>query len=228
MGYDSYERHQAVSTLLGRKFSGAVLDVGGLSGGLRRFLPNAQVVALNLDGTGDVAYGGETIPFSDGAFDVVVSLDTLEHVPWDARTGLLSECIRVAGRALLVAAPYGTPGHSAYEAKLDRLYRDVHGDFHQWLHEHVIRGLPNDEEIAGLCQMLMGRGFSVRVYYSGDYEWQCRNFERSLNLAQRLGPFHRLRGLFDLLTIAVSSPVPTLAETASETTNRFYLFGERL
>ena len=34
MGYDMYERHQAVGTLLGANLEGSVLDVGGLAGGL--------------------------------------------------------------------------------------------------------------------------------------------------------------------------------------------------
>ena len=37
MGYDMYERHQAVGTLLDANLAGSVLDVGGLSGGLSRF-----------------------------------------------------------------------------------------------------------------------------------------------------------------------------------------------
>jgi hypothetical protein len=79
MGYDMYERHQAVRTLLGAQEGAAVLDVGGIAGGLSAFLPRAQVLALNIDDTGDICYDGATIPYDDGAFDTVVSLDTLER-----------------------------------------------------------------------------------------------------------------------------------------------------
>ena len=48
-------------------------------------MPKAAVVALNVDGTGDMSYDGGAIPFDDGSFDVVVSLDTLEHVPPSGR-----------------------------------------------------------------------------------------------------------------------------------------------
>ena len=148
-------------------------------------------------------------------------------MPPDARAFFLKECARVAGQALLIAAPYGTPGHSAYEAKLDRLWRDVQGNSNRWLHEHVVNGLPNDEEIAGYRQILVADGFTVRVYYSGDYRWQCRNLERSLDLARKLGPFRTLAGTFNLLTVAADWSALAFSETPCETTNRFYCLAHR-
>jgi len=60
MPYDSYERHKAVDLLLGSGFRGTVLDAGGLSGSLAPFLPGAEILALNLDESGDVVYGGRS------------------------------------------------------------------------------------------------------------------------------------------------------------------------
>lgn len=227
MGYDMYERHQAVGTLLGAELTGSVLDVGGLSGGLSRFMLQARVVALNVDGTGDMSYDGSVLPFEDGSFDVVVSLDTLEHVPPSGRTHFMAECLRVACRTLLVAAPYGTVGHSAYEAKLDNLYRDVYGDYHRWLHEHVLNGLPCEADLALYRQMLAAAGSTVKTYYCGDYGWQCRNLERSLNLHRSLGTLRKLSAAYDLLTLAAPWPEPVFAEIATPTTNRFYLLAQK-
>jgi hypothetical protein len=226
MGYDMYERHQAVGTLLGADVGGSVLDVGGLSGGLSRFMPGAQVVALNVDGTGDMSYDGGVIPFGDCSFDVVVSLDTLEHVPPCGRGRFIAECMRVARRTLLVAAPYGTHGHSAYEAKLDSLYRDVHGDYHRWLHEHVLNGLPCETDLAHYRQLLSVGGFEAKTYYCGDFEWQCRSLERSLTIRRSLGPLRKLSAAYDLLSLAARWPEPVFAEQAAETANRFYLLAE--
>ena len=227
MGYDMYERHQAVGTLLGTDLDGTVLDVGGLAGGLRRFMPAASVVALNVDGTGDMTYAGDNLPFDDCSFDVVVSLDTLEHVPPAGRGHFMTECARVARRTLLVAAPYGAPGHSAYEEKLDNLYRDVHGEYHRWLHEHVLNGLPCEADLVQHRQLLAAAGFTTKTYYCGSYEWQCRNLERSLNLHRTLGPLRKLSGFYDLAALAVPWPEPVFSETPDSTTNRFYLLAQR-
>lgn len=227
MGYDMYERHQAVGTLLGTDLDGSVLDVGGLAGGLRRFMPAAGVVALNVDGTGDMTYAGDNLPFDDCSFDVVVSLDTLEHVPPGGRGHFMAECARVARRTLLVAAPYGAPGHSAYEAKLDNLYRDVHGEYHRWLHEHVLNGLPCEADLVQHRQLLAAAGFTTKTYYCGSYEWQCRNLERSLNLHRTLGPMRKLSGFYDMAALAFPWPEPEFAETPEDTTNRFYLLAVR-
>jgi SAM-dependent methyltransferase len=227
MGYDMYERHQAVRTLLGEGRAGAVLDVGGIRGSLAQFVPGAQVVALNVDGTGDQQYDGGTIPFAAGAFDVVVSLDTLEHVPPAARAQFVAECARVCRRTLLIAAPYGSPGHGAYEARLDELYRAVHGEYHRWLHEHVVNGLPTEGELEARREALAAGGFAVKTFYCGDYRWQCRRLERSLTLHRRLGPLRRLSAGYDLAMLAAPWPAPVFAAAPDATTNRFYLVAQR-
>jgi SAM-dependent methyltransferase len=228
MGYDMYERHRAVGTLLGAGLRGTVLDVGGIRGSLSRFMPHAEVLALNVDGTGDRQYDGGAIPFADGAFDTVVSLDTLEHVPPAARAAFLGECMRVARRMLLVAAPYGSPGHGDYEARLDELYRTVHGDYHRWLHEHVVNGLPTEENLEDYRRLLVREGFTATTFYCGDYGWQCRGLQRSLTLHRSLGPLRRLSAGYDLLMLAAPWPVPTFEQQPAATTNRFYLRGERV
>jgi hypothetical protein len=226
MGYDMYERHQAVRTLLDTPAGAAVLDVGGIAGGLQSFLPGAKVTALNIDDTGDVHYDGKTIPYPDGAFDTVVSLDTLEHVPPSGRARFVTECRRVSRHTMLIAAPYGSGGHGAYEAKLDKLYRVVYGDYHRWLHEHVVNGLPQKDDLAAYRRTLAAAACTVTTYYCGDYTWQCANLERSLTLQRRLqglGPLRKAANVYDLLTLAAPWPAPVFALDPTPTTNRFYL-----
>jgi hypothetical protein len=225
--YDSYERHRAVALLLGEGYCDWMLDVGGMRGVLARYLPAAKVVALNVDKAGDVHYEGRTIPFRRDAFHSVVSLDTVEHVPAELRDSFLDECIRVARRVVLIAAPLGTPGHSAYEARLDVLYREVHGSYNCWLHEHVLHGLPTGLDLGRWQRSFGERGFSVQLRYAGDYEWQCRNMERSLWLIRRLAALGKLAGLLNLLgSLAIWRHV-VLSEHPHATTNRFYLFAHR-
>ena len=170
--YDSYERHKAVDLLLGKAGCNLILDVGGLASALANFVHDARVIALNIDTSGDVRYGGETFPFGVRTFDAVVSLDTLEHLPRELRQGFVQECMRVAKQFVLIAAPLGIQAHSAYEDKLDKLHYEVHGTFNRWLHEHVTCGLPTEVELVELRHLFSSCGFLVKVLYAGDYEWQ--------------------------------------------------------
>ena len=225
--YDAYERHKAAAFLLGEACDGHILDVGGVRGGLAHFLPCAKVLTHNLDLNGDVMYGGKVFPFGANAFNAVVSLDTLEHIPSSRRGRFVEECIRVAQCRILVAAPLATPGHEAYEARLDALHMEVHGRWNRSLHEHVLNGLPTEADLVRWSQILRERGFAVHLWYAGNYEWQCRNMERSLRLVQRLGTPGKFASLLNLVTsLAIWHPI-VLSEQSTESSNRFYFLAER-
>lgn len=95
-----------------------VLDLGGGPGSLQAFMPQAQVTSTDIQAPsqwheqapGLVLADGAALPFADDSFDVVVSLDTLEHVRPASRESFLNETARVAARWALVVCPYGTPG----------------------------------------------------------------------------------------------------------------------
>jgi len=225
--YDRYERHRAVSLLLPETEGRPVLDIGGVKGLLASHLSAATVSTLNVDRTGDVQYGGRAIPFVTQAFHAVVSLDTMEHMPREQRLEFLAECIRVSQQTVLIAAPLGTSGHAAYEAKLDALHKQAYGQYHQMLHEHILYGLPTIEDLNSWREFFDDRGFSSQVRYAGNYEWQCRNMERSLRLVQRLGTPGKFAALLNLVTsLAIWYPV-VLSEQCTKSSNRFYLLAER-
>lgn len=55
-------------------------------------------------------YDGDRLPFDDDAFDVVTSIDVIEHVP--DYHAFLRELIRVARRAVVVSTPNRRPEHT--------------------------------------------------------------------------------------------------------------------
>lgn len=96
-----------------------VLDVGGGPHSVASFLSADAVVTVDRWPPPSEWYAlpsrfaladGARLPFADGAFDVVVSLDTLEHVPQAQRDDLLAELVRVTRGWALVACPCATDG----------------------------------------------------------------------------------------------------------------------
>jgi SAM-dependent methyltransferase len=184
-----------------------------------------QVVSVNPDGSGDLAGSGFALPFADGSFSAVVSIDTLEHLPREKRSRFLRECFRVARRYILVAAPLGSEGHRADEERLDRLSRSVYGEPHHYLSEHLRYGLPDVVELDRLASDLP-IAESWRLY-AGNYVWQGKQFERALSGHQRRGFVARLVNLFyRVASWAIFHPV-RLRDQPEATTNRFYWLMER-
>jgi SAM-dependent methyltransferase len=90
---------------------------------------------------------GSMLPFKDSTFDVVVCLDTLEHVEMDKRRALLSELIRVSHKHIIVGFPYGEDA-KRIDMRLYRFYVKHKLEIPQWLAEHAVSSYPNDDIIS--------------------------------------------------------------------------------
>jgi hypothetical protein len=141
--------------------AGSILDVGCGPHGLACAHPGVPFVGLDVAFPHPVArsmIGVEApagpLPFVDGAFDTVLSLDTLEHIPRPDRAGFVAELARVAGRRVLLACP------SDEGAQLDALvgerFRAAHGRVPEWLAEHDEHVLPSRAEIQDLVEAVSG------------------------------------------------------------------------
>jgi ubiquinone/menaquinone biosynthesis C-methylase UbiE len=69
----------------------------------RRRSPGVSTVLARL---------GEPIPLPSAAFDAVVALEVLEHMPKARRHGFVADCLRVARRGAVFTCPDGRPGPS--------------------------------------------------------------------------------------------------------------------
>ncbi|HLH24855.1 MAG TPA: class I SAM-dependent methyltransferase [Chloroflexota bacterium] len=181
--FDQYGRHRdarAVAELI-RVREGpvrlAVLDVGGFPGLSARFLPADWVVVVDpaiveAGSEPAAAYlrgSGLALPFQDASFDLVLSLDSLEHVPAAARPRYLSELGRVARRYVLLLAPFASAETERAEALLFEYVKLALHAEHQQLREHRDHGLPDlDATVAALA----ASGMACHAFPSGYlYHW---------------------------------------------------------
>ena len=152
---DHLVRIEPVLGLVEELGSGTLLDAGSGSLGLSPWLGSAwSVIAVDTsfdDYGASRGFAGRAravvadvrqLPFGDRAFDAVVALDLLEHVPAAGRDRALGELRRVTRRRLIVAGPTGETALAADRHLLGVLKRTP-----GWLIEHVDQGFPTREQV---------------------------------------------------------------------------------
>lgn len=85
------------------------------------------------------------LPFPDKSWDIVVSIDMLEHIPPEFRDRVLREMIRVTRSLLVLAVPVGEAAYK-HDIELHNYYISKHGQPHRFTREHVEFGLPTLEQ----------------------------------------------------------------------------------
>ena len=99
-------------------------------------------------------------PFAASSFDLVMSLDVLEHLPKNDRSAFLEELDRVSRRWILLGAPFASPEVEQAEARLAESVMHAR----HFLKEHRELGLPTQEFAR---DFYLSRGYSVRSFPNG-------------------------------------------------------------
>jgi hypothetical protein len=162
--FDQYTRHRIVAQLAAsiRRTHGTeqlqVLDVGGYPCLTPRFIPQDRVTVIDITEVSGAEPGsyvradGAELPFGDRRFDLVVSLDSLEHVPPERRTAYVSELLRVSRGYVLLLAPFAREEVVLAERLLAEFVRVVNQEEQPQLREHAEFGLPNLDEWVAFLQ----------------------------------------------------------------------------
>jgi len=151
-------RYAPVISLIERVRPGHCLEVGCGALGLGRFL-SRQFIGVDRDfsdytgrprpvspfmlaARGD----GTALPFRNRSVDLVVLVDVLEHLPPEARRGVLAECDRVSRAWIAVAFPCN--GRAArHDRELNGWLRARSLPVPGWLDEHLAYPLPKLEDV---------------------------------------------------------------------------------
>ena len=157
--FDVFERHKVIARFI--KPGETILDVGGGVDALNLFIKNKVVVA-NLK-SGDILVEGPKLPLKDNSFEVVTSIDVLEHIDQKNRQVFINELLRVSKKKVIFSTPYGSEGHTESEKKLLKLFEEK-GRESFFLKEHVQKGLPQLKEIKDYL-----KDFRFQVFFAGDY-----------------------------------------------------------
>ncbi|MBN2209399.1 MAG: methyltransferase domain-containing protein [Candidatus Coatesbacteria bacterium] len=156
-----------VSQLRERGLAGAsILEVGSGSFGLAPFVKHR---VIGVDERFDqqrhellapVKGRAGHLPFRDASFDVVVSLDVIEHIPGASRSSVIAEMFRLCRSHLIVGCPVGETAKRCDRAFVDWLTNSGK-DVPWWVEEHFRTGVPSEEEMAAVIQGLPNARFQV-------------------------------------------------------------------
>lgn len=171
---DVWERYSSVAREIERLNKQiavySILDVGGGEGTVREFINPREyhlhildIKAEELKRSSDphlelTAGDGCQLPFKDNSFDVVISVDSLEHVAELRKIDYCRELKRVAKRYVLLRCPadsldgrfQGTPYTIELFQRLQKHPKII--DFGSNIIEHLECGLPKVEELTDIFQ----------------------------------------------------------------------------
>jgi hypothetical protein len=172
----------------------SLLDVGGFFQSRHGpmlpatlFFPHDTLTVLDVvesDLPGYIKGDGTTLHFEDASFDLVMSADTLEHVPQPDRARFWQELLRVAQHGVLLLAPFKTPEVEIAETILfEYIKRELRTE-QQQLKEHARYVLPVLDE---WLRFLETRQVPARAYPTGYlHAWLGMMLLKHMML--RLGP----------------------------------------
>ncbi len=129
-----------------------LLKYAGLKKKCDLTLADTDVSALSkVKSEKTVVIHGDSLPFEDNTFDVVISLDTLEHIPKDKRQKFLSEIKKVAKKTILLHFVANDPPEQFLSRDADQKFQNWYiKKFHKpnrWTEEHLMIDPPTIQEI---------------------------------------------------------------------------------
>lgn len=129
-----------------------ILEIGSGSLGITPYLKRG-IDGLDVDFSGPktslinrIKGSASPLPFRKNSYDVVISVDVLEHIPRGDRQEAIFEMLRVASKLAIIVVPTGELSEKQ-DKELDLRWQKIFNTHYQFLKEHVQNGLPKVDEI---------------------------------------------------------------------------------
>lgn len=129
-----------------------ILDIGSGGLGIAPYL-RREVTGVDLKFSSPfhpalkkVNASATKLPFKNNSYDVVVSVDMLEHLNANDRILAIDEMLRVVRKVIFIAVPCGDLS-TEQDRVLDKLYFDKHKTHYRFLEEQLSFGLPEANDI---------------------------------------------------------------------------------
>ncbi len=173
--FDQYQRYKLASNIVnklrGNKGTFKILEVGaGAEGNLKKFLPLDEIYYLDkelpmqFELKPDYVIGDLLERDITEIYDIVISIDTYEHIHATKRQLFLDKLINHSKKATILAAPFDTFYVAESEIILNETYKICHGLGYKWLEEHIQNGLPSLESTVDI---IIERGFNCVIIPNG-------------------------------------------------------------
>lgn len=140
------------------KRNSTLLDAGCGEYGLASLLSSNQVTGIDIGNSMLQSKNFEflhgsiiSLPFSQESFSIAASVDVLEHLPPEIRTQAISELVRVARDAVVLAFPCGLQARQtdeSFAAQLNQFSKSQP----EWLDEHLDSPYPELQSVLSVIE----------------------------------------------------------------------------
>lgn len=190
-GYpDWWMRYAPVVRKLGpiARNGGRVVEIGANEAGFARFAGTPGIVtdfarphlraARDTQPVAPVQADIAHLPFASGSVDILVCMDTFEHLAPETRRAAIAEisrCLSPRGHAV-VSFPSGETAARA-EERVQGAYRALTGQSLRWLAEHAEHDLPDAVQMRAEFEQAAGNSHAVSLQWNANiavWTWMWR------------------------------------------------------
>lgn len=201
---DGYSRFFVIISLLEHLYGKTnkpitILDVGGCSPFLKELLDRTnisyQLTILDIlpkppEITVDYIQADATkSDLPDSSFDVVVSTDTLEHIPKDIKDDFVLACVRLTKGVCILAAPFDTDGVNDGEQLVNDFNKHLFRVGQDWLEEHFEHGKPKLDKTQAVLDKagIPYEHFGTNNLFSWIFSTHMNLLEAKIGIGQKQG-----------------------------------------
>lgn len=106
------------------------------------------------------------LPFPNSSYDVVISVDMLEHLKKHDRKRAIMEILRVAKKRVFIGVPCGREAYAS-DVILHGDYKNKYGREFHFITEHIKTGLPEKTEIYNMIMQTsnqLHKNLQIKIY----------------------------------------------------------------